>query len=48
MEISKTALVMGAIIIIALFFLVAASGDSSTTGQAVSSAGQFVGGGCGR
>ena len=49
MEISKTTIVIAAVLVIALFFFVLAiAGDSGTTGQAVSNAGQFVGGGCGR
>ena len=49
MEISKTTITIVVVLVIAVFFFVLAiAGDSGTTGQAVSNAGQFAGGGCGR
>jgi len=49
MEISNTVIVIVIILIIVLFlFVISLTGDSNTTGQAASTAGQFVGGGCGR
>lgn len=49
MEISKTTLVIGALLLAAIvFFAVNVTGDTNTASQAISTSGQFVGGGCGR
>jgi len=49
MEIDKITIAMVIVFVaVLLFFMITLSGDSNTAGQAVSQAGQFVGGGCGR